>query len=262
MSRTTKLRMYVDETGSADMGASRNNPNHPFLSLTGVIADLAHVAEVIVPEMEQLKAEFFWRDPDEAPLILHRKEIVNKSPPFERLRDASLREQFDDRLVELMVRWQYQVITVCIDKQDHLDRYGDLHYHPYHYCIECLMERFSHYLNRRGMRGDLLAECRGGKEDRQLKLEYRRLWEQGTRYCKPAAVQQALTSREIKLKTKQTNVAGLQLADLLAHPSRCELLKEQGLLDRPLAPFARRVVGVLQTKYDRFGARIWGKKML
>ena len=257
-----KLRMYVDETGSADMGASRTNPTHRYLSLTGVIADLAHVAGVIVPEMEQLKADFFRRDPDDDPLVLHRKELVNGNPPFERLRDTRLREQFDDRLIEMTKRWEYRVITVCIDKQDHLDRYGELHYHPYHYCIECLMERFTHYLNRRGVRGDLMAECRGGKEDRLLKAEYRRLWESGTRYCKPAAVQQALTSRELKLKTKQSNVAGLQLADLLAHPSRCEMLLERGLLDRPLAPFARRVVAVLQAKYDSFGTRIWGKKML
>ena len=61
---------------------------------------------------------------------------------------------------------------------------------------------------------------------------------------------------------KANNISGLQLADLLAHPSRNEILKDQGLLDKEVAPFAQRVIAVLQAKYDKEGERIFGKKFL
>src|SRR5437016_5157416 len=39
MGRGTVLRMYVDEVGNADLKAS-SDPNHRYLSLTGVVIDL------------------------------------------------------------------------------------------------------------------------------------------------------------------------------------------------------------------------------
>ena len=37
-----KHRMYIDEVGNSDLGASQD-PNHRYLSLTGVVFDLAYV---------------------------------------------------------------------------------------------------------------------------------------------------------------------------------------------------------------------------
>jgi hypothetical protein len=53
-----KYRIYIDEVGNPDLESSEN-PNHRFLSLTGVIAELRHVAEVIHPQMEMLKSKYF-----------------------------------------------------------------------------------------------------------------------------------------------------------------------------------------------------------
>jgi len=58
------------------------------------------------------------------------------------------------------------------------------------------------------------------------------------------------------------NITGLQLADLLAHPSRNEILDENKLLERPIAPFAQKVIAVLQNKYDQQGGKMFGKKLL
>jgi len=57
------------------------------------------------------------------------------------------------------------------------------------------------------------------------------------------------------------NLAGLQLADLVAHPSRNEILNENGHA-MTIAPFAAKVIAVLQGKYDRRDGRVFGKKML
>ena len=59
---------------------------------------------------------------------------------------------------------------------------------------------------------------------------------------------------------KAHNLAGLQLADLIAHPSRNEILMGNGLLEKPPGPFAEKVIEILQKKYDQRGDRPFGKK--
>ena len=71
-----------------------------------------------------------------------------------------------------------------------------------------------------------------------------------------------LTSREIKIRPKTANVTGLQLADLIAHPSRSEILAEQGLPGREIPPFAREIIEILRVKYDQGEGRVYGKKFL
>ena len=106
-----------------------------------------------------------------------------------------------------------------------------------------------------------MAESRGGKEDMRLKGSFRRLWEKGTDYVAPEQFEEVLTSRELKVRPKSANVAGLQLADLVAHPSRAEILYECGFQNPP-APFAAQVIAILQSKYDRKDGRPFGKKLL
>jgi len=125
-----------------------------------------------------------------------------------------------------------------------------------------LLERFAFFLGRRNCQGDVMAESRGGKEDRRLKKSFHTLWERDTDYVDPKQFQELLTSRQLKVKTKANNIAGLQLADLIAHPSRNEILDENDLLGRALPPFAQKVIDVLQNKYDQRSGRIFGKKLL
>lgn len=206
-----KYRIYIDETGNPDLGSSEN-PNHRFLSLTGVIVELEYSAHTIHPQLESLKSEFFRSHPDE-PVILHRKEIVNARGPFGSLRDPDVRSRFDGRLLQLLRDWDYTVVTVCIDKRKHKETYTTWRHDPYHYCLEVLMERFVLFLKRLNAVGDAIAESRGGREDTRLKASYSRLWSQGSSYVAPELVQQYLTSRQLKVKPKANNIAGLQLAD-------------------------------------------------
>jgi hypothetical protein len=256
----SKYRLYVDEVGNPDLESS-DSLNHRFLSLTGVIIDLDYVRETLHPEMEALKANYFDSHPDD-PVILHRKELVNARPPFQVLKNPEAREAFDKDLLTYLRKWQYSVVTVCLDKKRHRDTYSTWRYDPYHYCVAILLERFYFWLNRHNTRGDTMAESRGGKEDRRLKASFHRLWEQGTDFIEPKQLQEALTSRQLKVKPKSANLSGLQLADIIAHPSRAEILDEEGFLGRPLAPFARKIIKILQQKYDQQGERIFGKKFL
>jgi hypothetical protein len=244
-----KYRLYVDEVGNAGMHA-RMLPNERYLSLTGVIIRLDHVRDAVAPEMERLKERYFDSHPDD-PLVLHRKELVNKRPPFAALRDPTIEVAFNCDLLQLLKDLDYTVVTVTIDKLEHSQRYGKWAAHPYHYCMEALLERYCHFLRHGPGVGDVMAESRGGGEDKALKQAFRELYDAGTSFVPPNVLQPQLTSRELKVEPKQANIAGLQLADVVAHPSFVASLArryEQELS----ATFGGKIAKVLEkAKYRR-----------
>ena len=80
-----KYRIYIDEVGNPDLESS-DDPNHRFLSLTGIILELDYVKSFVHPQMEALKAKYFDYHPDD-PIVFHRKDIMNAKPPFQKLKD-------------------------------------------------------------------------------------------------------------------------------------------------------------------------------
>ncbi len=258
-----KYRMYVDEVGNSDMGASQDL-NHRFLSLTGVIIELGYVEETVFPSLEHLKRVYFRSHPDD-PVILHRKELVNKKPPFEALRDITTEQAFNRDLLGLLQQLNYVVITAVIDKAEHQQRYQVWRFDPYHYCLTVLVERYVLWLKRNHATGDVMAESRGGREDRRLKDSFERVYERGSDFVHAEEFSIYLTSRQLKVKPKANNIAGLQLADLLAHPSfRATFARHQ---NDPLSDnFGGQIARILEdSKYDRSPrGRIegWGRKWL
>ncbi|MBA7566607.1 hypothetical protein ES708_08299 [subsurface metagenome] len=65
-----------------------------------------------------------------------------------------------------------------------------------------------------------MFESRGGKEDMRLKKSFRRILDNGTHNLSSEDLQEHFTTKELKVKPKSANVSGLQVADLIAHPSR------------------------------------------
>jgi hypothetical protein len=214
----SKQRLYIDEVGNSDLAASVNNPNHRYLSLTGAIVDLDYVRTTLFPTIEDLKARYFDSHPDD-PVILHRKDIVNQRGPFVALRDPVVKAAFDAELIGRLQTLDYVVITAVIDKLAHLRQYQAWVYDPYHYCLTILMERYALWLDERNLRGDVMAESRGKKEDLRLKAEFAQIFLSGTANISHADFVASFTSSQLKVKPKSANVSGLQLADLIAHPS-------------------------------------------
>lgn len=246
-----RFRLYIDESGDHTY-SDLYDISRRYLGLCGCVLELSYVNETFIPDMEALKREHFsTHDPDE-PVILHRNDITNRKGPFRVLRDDGKRERFDNALIDFFSQQQYKVITVVIDKKAHLESHGHLAWHPYHYCLLALLERYCGLLNHLGDRGDIMAESRGGSEDHHLKSAYRSIYHSGSRWRGPDFFQRAVTSKEIKLKKKKSNVAGLQIADLLAHPSKQEILKDTLILtDSDLGDYCRRIIPAIQTKYNR-----------
>lgn len=258
-----KYRMYIDEVGNSDLEAS-DDPNHRYLSLTGIILNLDYVSSIVYPEIERLKREYFGSHPDE-PIILHRKKILNKKHPFGILRKETIEKTFNNKLLGLIKDFDYVVLTTTIDKAEHKRRYQTWRFDPYHYCLTVLVERFVMWLRREGVVGDVLAESRGGKEDIRLKDSFEKLYLRGIEFISPNQLAEALTSAQLKIKPKSNNISGLQLADLLAHPSfRASLKRHQG--EELPDTFGGRIARILEdTKYLRSPDGIidgWGRKWL
>ncbi len=258
-----KYRLYIDEVGNSDFAASEN-PNHRYLSLTGVILELDYVAAVVRPAFEDLKARYFNSHPDE-PVVLHRKELLSGKYPFQALRDSNLRNAFDEELLRLLRETDYRVITVVIDKLEQRQRYIAWRFDPYHYGLTVLAERYVQWLQRIEVQGDLMAESRGGKEDRRLKNAYTRLYAEGTDYVEPDVFAEWLTSKELKVSPKALNVTGLQLADLIAHPSYLSMRQERET-GSVMPPFGGKIAEILEeSKYLRSPSgklEGWGRKWL
>jgi hypothetical protein len=75
--------MYVDEVGNADLKASRE-PNHRYLSLTGVVFDLDYVDRVVAPQLEALKKKYFKRHVDDPPSSSIERSLSTRTIPSRR----------------------------------------------------------------------------------------------------------------------------------------------------------------------------------
>ncbi len=95
-----------------------------------------------------------------------------------------------------------------------------------------------------------MAESRGGKEDRLLKESYADVHANGVWMDRAAHFQHALTSKELKIKPKLANLSGLQLADLLGHPCRQDILREYEETTENAAPFAARLLEGVSGKFN------------
>jgi hypothetical protein len=60
-----------------------------------------------------------------------------------------------------------------------------------------------------------------------------------------------LTSSELKVKPKVANIAGLQLADVLAHPVKQHCLVERGFIPDPGDNFGKQLVAAIMPKFNR-----------
>ena len=208
--------------------------------------------------MGRLKADIFDDDPD-SPTFLHRKDIMGGKGVFGMLRaDKTLETKFNERINEIFRDAQYTVITVLIDKLWMVDQAHWKRDHPYHYLLEILVEKYVQFLERMNSIGDIMPEGRQ-KKDALLQKEFDRVRAVGTDYIERERIKSALRGKKLKFRTKKDNIAGLQLCDLLAHPSHIYVRKTMGN-NVNLGPFATSISNLLvESKYDRsYSGRIPG----
>jgi hypothetical protein len=257
-----RYRLYLDESGDHTYNLL-DDPSHRFLALLGVWFRLGIEYNLFSQDMEEFKREIFGYRADRQ-VILHRTDIINRRGPFGRLREPEIEARFNEGLLELIRAAPFTMICVILDKQRHLAKYSNP-FHPYHYCLTAILDRYCSWLNDRRAVGDVMGESRGRIEDQQLRKAYLGVYENGTILFHYPHHQRVLTSNDMRLQPKVANVAGLQLADILAHPVKQECLVERGLIPDLGAVFGRRVYEAVEDKLNcGWGGRVesYGKVFL
>ena len=254
------LRMYVDENGNYNLREDLSNDSNRYLCLTGVVMRTkAH--DLLTQQLDDLKTKYFGSKD----VILHRREIISAKPPFEALKDNNTRSSYNTDILRIISELRYGVISIVIDKKTLVDKYTLLRAQdPYALALEYLMQRYQYWMQDYSQRhgtimGDIVAESRGGREDRITKDTYRLIYD-GKCYNRLNDAAQYYSSKEIKLRKKKANIAGLQFVDLISHPARRYILSQNHLAHN-LKPtsFEQTVVDILvKEKFRRHNGIIDG----
>lgn len=218
----------------------------------GCIVESQYYESSFNPDLIALKQRHFGDFLNQGqPVILHRSDIINKRGPFKILNDSDREQAFNDDLLLFLKYHKYTLIAVVIDKSNHASRYGQAAFHPYHYCLTVMLERYCSFLRYYGGHGDVVVETRGKVEDQQLRAVYKYFYTVGTRYISRGSVQAVLTSNSIKLQPKTAQIAGLEIADILAHPCRQGILREKNIVGALGPGFGLQVWQCVKSKFNR-----------
>lgn len=245
--QATRYRMYVDESGDDVMEPGKwVNPESRYLGLTGVVMDKEIYRTRTHPEFEALKQEFFPHDPDE-PVILVRNQIARRQKGFWPLKDPGMAALWEHKILWLFDSYVSGIITAVLDKDAFRQVALSEDKRPYSYCVNVLTERYGQWLGNVGGIGDVMVESRAGRADMQLKGDFQRFMEGNPNLS-------AVSSHQIKVKSKSANITGLQFADLLGYPSVRGILQDNARdLGNPPSNATLRFIEAIQSKYVQNG---------
>lgn len=213
--------VFADESG--DHGMESIDPEFPLFSLVFCIFEKEVYRTEVEPALRALKFKWFGHDA----VVLHEREIRKQLPPFDFLRrSAAAREEFFNDLTALMEGVRVQVYAAVIDKEKHRARYSDP-WNPYQVAMHFLMEKLCSRLltqRQKGTRVHVLFESRGKVEDQELELEFRRIAAGQAEWGWKRVPFRAMEFEPL-LVAKAANLAGHQIADLIARPLALRALR-------------------------------------
>ncbi|HET6440822.1 MAG TPA: DUF3800 domain-containing protein [Phycisphaerae bacterium] len=215
--------MFLDESGDHSLDVI--DPQYPMFVLAGVIMDQAYAQGYLEHRFAEFKQDLFGR----TDIILHRADITRNRNGFERIEEPAFRQQFFAGLNELVASLNFKVVACAIRKDEHLARYGVAALDPYMLSLDVLVERFCFEVGEVADGGTIVAERRNPTLDNKLELAFLNLKIQGTQYVPASQIGQRIAG--LTLRSKKDNIAGLQLADLVATPIGRGLLGKKDLQD-------------------------------
>jgi hypothetical protein len=235
------LILFLDESG--DHSLTKIDPQYPMFVLAGCVFKMGYYKEVVVPQIKSFKKELFGNDK----IILHTEAITHNRNGFERIVESEFRKHFYQKVKAVLNKLDYKILACVIKKDEHFKKYGLAAIDPYMLSLDCLVERFVFELEEMGKPGGIIiAESRNSVLDNQLELAFLNLKVQGTSYVSASKVKKAIS--QLSIKDKKENIAGLQIADLIASPIGREILGKKNQIDYK----------VIEKKYRNRGGRYFG----
>ena len=199
--------VYVDESG--DHSLASVDKDYPVFVLALCIFHKRHYAEKIVPAVEKLKFNYFGHDS----VVLHENEIRKQKGDFVFLARRAVRDEFMGQISSIMDASNFILIACVVDKA-RLPRGEGAGSNPYHIALGICLEALRAFLAEKrqdDLKTHVVVECRGKKEDAELELEFRRI-------CDGNNSSGKVLPFDVVFADKKTNLAGLQVADLVARP--------------------------------------------
>lgn len=212
---------FFDECG--DHSLTKIDKDFPLFLLCTVIVEREVYATQIIPTISAFKLRYFAHEG----INLHSREIRKADGPFNILQHQTVRQSFLADLSKVMAKLPFTLFITAIQKNDYVKRYGLEARNPYDVALEYSFERILHFMESCGeTQLPVIAEARGQQEDDALRASFHKLMTQGTYYNSAERFQKLICP--ISFRRKNDNIAGIQVADLCAHPTARHLLKPEG----------------------------------
>lgn len=202
--------VYVDESG--DHSLSNINKEYPVFVLAFYIFKKSDYLQVI-QQITDFKFKYFGHDK----VVLHESDIRRKRDDFNIFNRESQAEFMNDywRIIDNV---KFTVISCVIDKFKHKEKH-ETPDNPYELSMRVCIDKFRDFLKDNNVDSNVLnyiiVEKRGKNEDNDLELEFRRICED-KRY-----------NLKLRMASKLTNCAGLQIADLIARPIGLKIMRPE-----------------------------------
>jgi len=213
----SRFLAFFDECG--DHSLEKIDQDFPLFLLALVVVDRAAYRDEILPALNGLKLRY-WNHEG---INLHSRDIRLAEGPFSFLLNPTIRPQFIGELSGLLERLPFTLFITAVRKQTHAEQYGKDAASPYDLALEATLEHLVHFLQAHGeTRLPIVAEARGKLEDNSLEQVFYRLMARGT--ANRPAEQFKRLDCPLTFQSKKNNIAGIQLADLCAHPCARHIL--------------------------------------
>jgi hypothetical protein len=212
----TDYPAFLDECG--DHSLTKIDPDFPLFVLSLILVKRKDYLSTILPTLNGLKLRY-W---DHEGVNLHGRDIRMKTGPFAFLNDMTRRDEFMSEISSIMRRLPYTLFVVGIHKDKLCKQYSDAK-NPYDLALTFVMERLFYWMRDHGQASlPITAESRGRNEDNDLKATLFDVITKGTGHLSPEKLQRYCFP--MLFHDKRKNIAGIQLADLCAHPSARHIL--------------------------------------
>lgn len=194
--------------------------------------------------------------------VVHEPDIRRGSNSFWCSGDAAKRQRAVTALDRILGRLDFAAVVCVVHRAHYVEEVGkqaldeSLPDHSYLMTMHFIVERLAMALHGqfKGARGRLVVESRGPAEDAKIQYEFARLFLDGTSYISASWIRRQFCPG-IEFRTKEENVTGLQLADLLARPCGEKVLDPMSIPDR-WKVFREKLCPDTETEHSILGLKI------
>lgn len=198
---------YIDETG--DHGLESINPTMPVFTLCAALYNIDDYLHHEQPALTDIKFRLWHHDN----VVFHSRAIRRRVAPFQALVDEMAKTRLINELNGFFAKSRAVIIAAAIDKPAHKRQYNAPE-NPYYLATQFVLERIYGQIRTLGGRDAetvCIFESRGNAEDKQVEAWFGDI-------CGGVNQWHCRFPFRCQFASKQTNMAGLQIADLAAYP--------------------------------------------